>query len=165
MPLTNLNNDHFTQEEMEKMNNIWKEFMACLLPKSCNLSPTERKKFGSVAEQNKLVIQKTLDYHTNQPHLDSPEVNYSEVVLDWADRTFAAGFISKFAEATNIFNNIRITHDFDAFKASTTDYRYTKYKMGTDPGAGWESKYEELLPFFKSHFGKKAADKEVKDIE
>lgn len=153
MPISNLNNDHFTQSEMDSINKAWQDILAVLTAKSRNLTPEERQKFGSVSEQNKLVVQKTLDYHANQPHLDSSDVDYNELIADWADRSFLAGFIAKMAEAGNICNNIRITHDYDAYKAAQTDYDFTKYKMGTSPGAGWESKYDDLLPFFKTNDG------------
>lgn len=153
MPISNLNNEHFSQAEMDSMNKSWNDILAVLNGKSRNLSPEERQRFGSVSEQNKLVVLKTLEYHGNQPHLDCPDVDYAETTLDWADRTFIAGFIAKMTEAGNICNNIRITHDYDAYKAAQTDYDYTKYKMGTAPGAGWESKYDELLPFFKTNSG------------
>ncbi len=153
MPISNLNNDHFSQAEMDSINKAWTDILAVLNGKSRNLTPEERQKFGSVSEENKLVVQKTLEYHSNQPHLDCPDVDYAETILDWADRSYIAGFIAKMAEAGNICNNIRITHDYDAYKAAQTDYKFTKYKMTTAPGAGWESKYDELLPFFKTNKG------------
>lgn len=153
MPISNLNNVHFTQPEEDAINKAWTDILAVLNTKSVNLNPEERQKFGSVAEKNKLVVLKTLEYHTNQPHLDCSDVNYTEVQADWADRSFMAGFISKMAEANIICNNIRITHDYDAYKAAQTDYNYTKYKMDTEPGAGWESKYNDLLQFFKTNDG------------
>lgn len=153
MPISNLNNVHFTQVEMDGINTAWTSILTTLNGKSRNLTPEERQKFGSVSEQNKLVVQKTLEYHANQPHLDCPDVDYAETILDWADRSFLAGFITKMAEANNVCNNIRITHDYDAYKAAQTDYDFTKYKMNTAPGAGWESKYDDLLPFFKTNNG------------
>jgi len=153
MPITNLNNDHFTQAEMDDVNNAWEAIIIVLTGKSRNLSPEERKKFGSISEQNKLVVLKTIDYHSNQKHLDCPDVDYKELAADWADRTFLAGFIAKMAEGNNICNNIRITHDYDAYKAAQSDYDYTKYKLSQSPGAGWESKFDDLLPFFKTSDG------------
>jgi len=158
MPITNLNDVHFSQPEMDTINKSWAAIIAVLTGKTRNLSPQERQKFGSISEQNKLVVLKTLEYHANQPHLDCPDVDYTEAMQDWADRTFIAGFIAQMAEANNICNNIRITHDYDAYQAAKTDYDYTKYKMGTAPGAGWESKYDELLPFFKTYDGGGKAD-------
>lgn len=153
MPISNLNNIHFSQAEMDAINKGWDEILTILNGKSRNLNPEERQKYGSVSEQNKLVIQKMLDYHRNQPHLDCPDVDYNETLQDWADRNFLAAFVAKMTEASNICNNIRITHDYDAYKAAQTDYDFAKYKMSTEPGAGWESKYDELLPFFRTNTG------------
>lgn len=150
MPVTNLNNDHFTTEDQEQINNAWSMIMQVLNRKTRNLSPQERKQYGSIAEENKLVVQKVLDYNQNQPHLSSPDIDFIELRADWEDRLFLAGFVSRMVEATNIVNNIRITHDYDAFQNSLIDYKYTKYKMDTEPGAGFESKYNDLLYFFKA---------------
>ena len=150
----NLNNDHFTQEEKDQMNAHWTAIRNLLLAKQRNFNAEERQKYGSISEQNKLVVLKTLEYDANQPHLNCPQVDYVETKADWADRVFAAGFISSMAEATGIFDNIRISHDYDAYQAARTDYNYTKYMMETgDGGAGWESKYNDLLPFFKTNDG------------
>ena len=67
MPISNLNNVHFTQPEEDAINKAWTDILAVLNTKSVNLNPEERQKFGSVAEKNKLVVLKTLEYHTNQP--------------------------------------------------------------------------------------------------
>ena len=153
MPITNLNGVHFTQAEKDDISSHWKSIRQILETKNVNLSPEEREKFGSVSEQNKLVVQKVLDYSINQTHLQCPEVDYAETSADWEDRKFLAGFITDLEEAMVISNNIRITHDFDAYQAARTDYNYTKYRMDTDGGAGWETKYNDLLPFFRTNDG------------
>lgn len=153
MPISNLNNDHFLIEEMVKINDAWAIILDVLTRKTRNLSPEERTKYGSIAENNKLVVQKVLEYSVNHPHLKSPDIDYDELEYDWKDRMFLSGFVSRMVEATNIANNIRITHDYDAFQNSRLDYDYTKYKMNTTPGAGFESKYKDLLYFFKTNTG------------
>ncbi|MFA6059509.1 MAG: hypothetical protein WC756_14980 [Taibaiella sp.] len=165
MPITNLNNDHFTEQEKVQIEKAWVSIMQVLTRKTRNLSPKERKKYGSVSEENKLIVQKVLDYNTNQPHLNSPDVDYAELAADWTDRMFLAGFVSRMLEATNIVNNIRITHDYDAYQNSKIDYRYTKYKMDTEPGAGFESKYNDLLYFFKTYGGSVEEEEEDNDEE
>ncbi|UAY51048.1 hypothetical protein [Ferruginibacter albus] len=150
--ITNLNNVHFTQAEKDEINQHWTAIRQLIETKKKNLTPEERKKYGSVAEQNKLVVMKVLEYNKNQPHLNCPEVDYVETIADWDDRTFVAGLISGMAEASLIFDNIRITHDYDAYNAARTDYNYVKYRMEAgDAGAGWETKYNDLLPFFKTN--------------
>jgi hypothetical protein len=153
MPNSNLNNDHFSVYEMEVIDNAWRAIMEVFTRKTRNLSPEERSRYGSISEENKLIVQKVLEYNAVQPHLNCPDVDYTELKSDWADRMFLAGFLSRMVEATNIANNIRITHDYDAFQNSRIDYDYTKFKMNTNPGAGFESKYNDLLYFFKTGDG------------
>ena len=160
MPISNLNNDHFTQKEIDIINQAWGTIMNVLAAKTRNLSPEERMKYGSISEQNKLVVMKTLEYAGNQHHLNSPDVDYKELQADFDDRMFLAGLVSRMVEATNICNNIRITHDYDAYQAARLDYDYTKYKLKTQPGAGFESKYNDLLTFFKTSDGTAAGDEE-----
>jgi len=151
MPQSNLNNDHFTDVDKELINKAWETIRRVMSKKARNLSPEERKTYGSISEENKLVVMKVLDYEGTHPHLKAPEVNYEELKADWADRNFLAGFVSQMIEMMNIVNNIRITHDYDAFQNSRVDYNYTKYKMETEPGAGFETKYKDLLYFFKTN--------------
>jgi patatin-like phospholipase/acyl hydrolase len=157
MPFTNLNSDHFSPEEQEQINKGWGLIMQVLQKKTRNLSPEERKTYGSISEENKLIVQKVLDYQRNQPHLSSPDIDFKELQADWNDRTLLSGLMSKMAEGITIANNIRITHDYDAFQNARIDYNYTKYKMDTDPGAGFETKYNDLLYFFKTYSGQGAA--------
>ena len=125
--------------------------------KTRNLSPEERTKYGSISEQNKLAVTKTLDYHASQPHLDCREIDYEELISDYADRTFLANLVSNLTESISVANNIRITHDYDAFSAASLDYRHSKYMMETEGGAGWENKYNDQLQFFKTYDGPPAA--------
>lgn len=151
MSITNINNDHFSFEQKKTINEAWTKIMEVLTTKTRNLTPKERKKYGSINEENKLVVQKVLEYKENQPHLCSPDVDYEELQADWSDRMFLAGFLSRMAEGSNIINNVRITHDYDAFNNARVDYKHCKYKMETEPGAGFESKYKDLLYFFKTY--------------
>jgi hypothetical protein len=164
MAITNLNNDHFNEEQKKMINEGWDMIMKALSPKARNLSGEERQKYGSVKEENKLVVQKVLDYNQSQPHLSCPDVDYKELQADWNDRMFLSGLLSRMVETTNIVNSIRITHDFDAYNSAKVDYNHCKYKMGTnDEAAGFESKYKDLLYFFKTNTASPDKNKDGKD--
>lgn len=152
MPITNLNNDHFSEDEKTQMRKAWQVILDGLTRKTRNLSPEERQRYGSISEQNKLVVLKVLEYHDGQEHMDCPDIDYKELKDDFADRDFLAKMISSLMEGVRLADNIRITHDYDCYTASSTDYEFTKYKMGTDSGASWEAKYNDLLPFFKTYY-------------
>ena len=71
MPIYNLSNLHFTAQEKTDLTDALDVIRTILTAKSVNLTPEERKKFGSVAEKAKLRVQKVLDYHADSPHLAS----------------------------------------------------------------------------------------------
>ena len=151
MPVTNINNDHFTQAQKDQVNGLVTQILTTLNTKTRNLTPEERQAWGSINEQNKLATLKSMEYGTNAPNLRSPNVDYTEMSADWSDRMFLAGVIARFMEGIRIADNIRITHDWDAHQATKQDYRHAEYMTQTDGGAGWEEKYEALKQFFTTN--------------
>ena len=153
MPIFNLNNAHISAADKTRITDALDDIMEVLTPISVNLSPEDRKRYGSVAEQSKLIVQKVLDYNNSQPHLSTPDVSYTEMAADWTSRSFMAAVIARLTEAATICNNIRITHDYDAYNLARQDYDYTKYKKDTQGGASWETKYDELKALFTTNPG------------
>jgi hypothetical protein len=69
MPFSNLISDHYTSEEKASVNKALATLEETLTSKLVNLSPEDRQKYGSVGEQNKLIVNKVKDYRINQPEL------------------------------------------------------------------------------------------------
>lgn len=153
MPITNLNNVHFTTAEINEARLIAARLFAIVNTKTRNLTAEERKEYGSINEQNKLVALKVLDYASNQPTLRSPDVDYVELTADWDDRSFLAGIMDTLGNIIKVADNIRITHDWDAYQASKQDYRHAEYRGKTDGGAAFEEKYNTLKDFFTTNTG------------
>jgi hypothetical protein len=151
MPITNVNNDHFSAAQITEAKNLAGKLFTLLSTKTRNLTPKERKEWGSIKEQNKLVAHKVLDYANNQPNLKSPDVDYDELAADWNDRSFLAAIISLLQDTITVADNIRITHDWDTYQASRQDYRHAEYRTKTDGGAAFENKYSELKDFFTTN--------------
>lgn len=147
MPLENLNSNHFTPAEVTIVTDSLNAIETALSPKFKNLSPEERQRYGSVNEQNKLIINKTMDYRNSQPALCSPDVDWTEFAADYATRAFLQSSISRMQDMIDKLNNNKILHDYDNYQAALTDYDYSKYKMGTAT-AGYENKVNELSQFF-----------------
>lgn len=118
MSITNVNNDHFSPEQIAQAKILAEKLATLISTKSRNLTPKERQEWGSIKEQNKLVAHKVLDYANNQPNLKSPDVDYTELAADWNDRSFLAAIISLLQDTIKVANNIRITHDWDTYQAS-----------------------------------------------
>ena len=77
MPINNLNNAHLTEAQMNEIKTALSTLETALSALNVTLTPEERRTYGSVNEQNKLLINKVWDYRQNSPNLSQPD-------LDWA---------------------------------------------------------------------------------
>lgn len=147
MPFTNLSNVHFSTTEKTALNNALAALEAALNGKLANLNSEERQKYGSVNEQNKLIINKVKDYRLAQPALSSPDVDWTEFLADHDSREVLQNVILRLQSLIDGLNCAKILHDYDNFKAALTDYEFTKYKAGTNV-TGFETKMNEIKQFF-----------------
>ena len=149
MPITDLINLHFTTAEMTAINNALATIQSTLAPKSRNLTPDERRTYGSINEQNKLLVHKVRDYRTNQPGMSAADIDWTEFEADYQDRNFLEAALARLLLLTEMAGDTKILHDYDVYQASLMEYDYTKYKKGTN-AAGFDTKYEDLKQFFPS---------------
>ena len=147
MPFTNLENRHFTPAEKTTINGLMTQLETALANKTANLTPEERKKYGSINEQNKLVVNKVKDFRDNQPALSSADVDWTEFAADFDDRAFKQALLIRFATLSDGLNNSKILQDFDNFQAALTDYEYAKYKANAN-AQGYSQKVAEIAQFF-----------------
>ncbi|RKS25200.1 hypothetical protein CLV94_0230 [Flavobacterium endophyticum] len=148
MPFVNLNSKHFTPEEKTAVLNALAAMEAALTPKLSALTPQERMLYGSVNEQNKLVINKVNDFYDTQSSLASPDVDWVEFKKDFDSRSFLQGLLMRLDNLKIGLDSSKILHDWDNYQAALTDYDYTKYKVASGMG-GFEAKVSELKQFFK----------------
>jgi hypothetical protein len=147
MPFSNLISAHYTTEEKASVNKALASVEETLSSKLVNLSPDDRQKYGSVGEQNKLIVNKVRDYRINQPELSSDDVDWEEFLKDFESREFLQATIAKLENFVTKLSNNKILHDFDNYQASLTDYGFSQYKRGTNK-PGFETKVNELSQFF-----------------
>ena len=167
MPIENLNAEHYSVTEKTSIAANLLSMETSLTTKFKHLRPEERTKYGSVNEQNKLVINKVKDFRTNQPGLSSPDIDWEEFQNDFDSREFLQNTITRLESLVNSLKNNKILHDYDCYQAALTDYDYSKYKLGTK-AAGYQVKVNELGQFFKrSSMAKenKVDDHTVKETE
>jgi hypothetical protein len=147
MPFSNLISTHYTADEKNAVNTALATIETALSSKFVNLSPEERQKYGSVSEQNKLIVNKVRDYQASQPELSSDDVDWVEFEKDYQSREFLEATIAKLENLMGKLGNNKILHDFDNFQSSLTDYGFSQYKLGTNK-PGFEKKTSELSHFF-----------------
>ncbi|WP_300568830.1 hypothetical protein [Flavobacterium sp.] len=147
MPFTNFDDRHFTDSEKRTINNAVDALEAALSPKMANLSPDERQQYGSVNEQNKLIINKVKDFRDLQPNLSSTDVDWTEFANDYDTRAYIQGNIQRLQSLIDGLNNAKVLHDWDNYQAALTDYDFAKYKSTTQ-AVGFQTKVNELKQFF-----------------
>lgn len=147
MPFNNLENRHFTDAERTTINGLLTQLEAAFADKTANLTPEERRKYGSVNEQNKLIINKVKDFRDNQPALSSADVDWVEFAADYADRNYKQAVIARLATLADGLTNSKILQDYDNYQAALTDYDYSKYKASAN-AQGFGQKVAEIAQFF-----------------
>lgn len=161
MGLTNLNSTHLSSEKITAAQNAIAALDTALDELTHNLSADDRKKYGSINEQNKLFVNKVDDYNHNQPELRSPEVEWDEFNRDYSSRKTMEAMISKLESLTTRMINAKILHDFDNYQAALIDYSFTTYKAGSS-APGFEDKYNDLKQFFVKNSTSSAPPEEKK---
>lgn len=153
MPISDFIKQHLSAADKAAIDAHLEGIRNILLPRTCNLTPGERQKYGCVNEYNKLLIQKVRDYRLSQPGMASPDVDWDEFEDDYQDRNYYENFITHLALLMEMADDTKKLHDFDVYRAALTDYGYTKYKTGTD-SPGYDSKHRDIRQFFPNTGGR-----------
>ncbi|PWN67791.1 hypothetical protein [Chryseobacterium oncorhynchi] len=147
MPFLNFESRHFSQVEETDIKAAMQTLQTLLSGKLASLTSEERQQYGSINEQNKLMVNKVKDYRDAQPQLSSPDVNWEEFGKDYGSRSFLQNLFEQLGELARGVENAKILHDWDNYQASLTDYQYTRYR--NDAGsAGFHTKQQEIGQFF-----------------
>ena len=147
MPFLNFESRHFSETEKTDITAALQVLQAALAGKLAVLTPEERQQYGSVNEQNKLIINKVKDYRTSRPDLSSPEVDWEEFDKDYGSRDFLQSITEQITELARGLDNAKILHDWDNYQASLIDYQYTRYRNDSS-SPGYHTKHEEIRQFF-----------------
>lgn len=161
MGLTNLNSTHLSSVKITAAQDAIAALETALAEITINLSPEDRKKYGSINEQNKLFVNKVYDYNQSQSSLSSPEVDWDEFNRDHTSRNNMEMMISKLDSIITRLKNAKTLHDYDNYQSALVDYSYTTYKSGTS-APGFENKYKDLKQFFVKNSTSTASPEEKK---
>ena len=147
MPFHDLLQHHLTTEDLSTIDQSIDALEKVLESRRRNLSPEERKRYGSINETNKLFVNKVYDYSRAQQAMSSPDVDWNEFTADYEDRIALETRITRIRTLLEIMENNKTLHDFDNFQNALMDYSYTQYKKQTTEG-GYVTKYNDLKQFF-----------------
>lgn len=147
-----------TEEEIEQLKYHLAQIENILRGKLVVLSSKERSQFGSVNENNKLIINKVSQYHESEPSMSSPDVDWEEFTRDYKMRGFIEDFLLRMSSLMYDLESTKILHDYDNYRDALTDYAYAQYKNNSADGR-FNQKVAELKQFF-NRTGKKGKTKE-----
>ncbi|MCG8410498.1 MAG: hypothetical protein MI739_04340 [Bacteroidales bacterium] len=145
--LRNFIKAHISDKQEEEIKTAINNLETSLTGTIINLSGPERRRYGSINEQNKLFVNKVFDYSQNQSLLRSPDVDWAEFNNDYNSRNILESCISQIKNLLDGLENAKILHDYDCYQAALDDYAYTNYKAGTS-AVGYENKQTDLKQFF-----------------
>jgi len=147
MSIENMGRKHITPALIASIDGALNTLETSLLAITNNFSNEDRKKYGSIAEKNKLLANAVQDWSNNQPTLKSPDVDWAEYEADYADRKFADARIHRFETLLRMLTDFKIAHDYDNYHDAIIDYRHAQYKCLTHT-PGYAEKVDYLKQFF-----------------
>lgn len=147
MPFYDVVQQHFNSDDLKAIDQSIDALEQALENKTQNLSPDERKRYGSINEVNKLFVNKVYDFSKTEPTTCSPDVDWNEFAADYEDRTMLETRLTRLRSLVERMENAKILHDFDNFQNALVDYSFTQYKKDTK-AEGFIKKYEALRQFF-----------------
>jgi hypothetical protein len=147
MAITNLNNVHLSATEMNAVKDALIVLENALAKINVTLTSEDRQRYGSINEDNKLLVNKVNDYRQNQPNLSTTQVDWEEFERDFTSRLNMEYITSRLEILGNKIQNAKILHDYDNYQASLVDYGFTNFMAGTG-AEGFETKMNDLKQFF-----------------
>lgn len=135
MALDNFISVSFTDEEVKKINSAVAQINEVLTGKAVNLSPDERRQFGSIADRNKILVDKVKRYMDEYPETLPRTLDKAEFDADYKARTQLEAPLSALARIMEKMQDTKILLDHDNYNAAVSYYRYIKYLASeNEPG-------------------------------
>jgi hypothetical protein len=145
--MKNLIQTQLSQTDRDKIDQIIQQLETELNGKTVALTEEERSRYGSINEQNKLLVNKTREYRQNSPELSSSDVDWDEFEADYGARQFLETRSDRLLRIAHRMQSTKILHDYDNYQDALRDYAYAQYKRGAGE-EGFPEKVAEMKLFF-----------------
>jgi hypothetical protein len=145
--MKNLIQTQINDADWTKIDQAIAEIENTLEGKTVALTEEERVKYGSINEQNKLLVNKVSDFGQNQPALRSPEIDWTAFESDYQTRGKLESRATRLANIVYRMQSTKILHDYDNYQDALDDYRWSRFKKETGDD-DYGQKVNELKQFF-----------------
>ncbi|MDO5104801.1 hypothetical protein [Capnocytophaga sp.] len=138
----------FTTEELQKLDDALQAIENVLKGKTYNLTPDERRQYGSIAEQNKLFVNKCKELMEQYPQFVPSFLDKDEFFRDYQSRHQIETRLIRLNTLTEQLSDTKVLLDNDNYYNSITFYRNLKF-LSSQNIPGIKTLYEQLKQFFK----------------
>ena len=145
----------FTAEELQKLDTALQTIEGVLKGKTFNLTPDERKQYGSIAEQNKLFVNKCKELMEQYPQYVPSFLDKEEFDRDYQARQQIESRLIRLKAITEQLSDTKVLLDNDNYYNAITFYRNIKF-LSLQNIPGIKTLYEQIKQFFKG--GRKKAE-------
>lgn len=149
MALENLIQLTFSDEELQKIDTSLQEIEKVLQGKMVNLTPEERRQYGSIAEQNKLFVNKSKELMEQYPQWIPSFLDKAEFDRDYKTRTQIESRLQRLKTISEQLSDTKVLLDHDNYFNALSFYRNVKF-LSKENIAGIKSVFEALSQFFKT---------------
>ncbi|GIM58801.1 hypothetical protein [Capnocytophaga canimorsus] len=118
MALDNLISVQFSSEELSKIEQALGMLIEVLKPKSVNLNADERRQYGSIADRNKIFVDKCKAYMEQDPSTIPPTLDKAEFDKDYTARQQLQEPLRKLNRLHEMVTDTKILLDFDNYHAA-----------------------------------------------
>ena len=143
MALDNYISVSFTEAELSTLDAALAQIQSVLDGKTINLSPEQKKQYGSINEENKVLVNKVNDTEANFPEHHPYFLDKAEFDRDFAARQIMESRAEILQSLTEQFVDTKTLLDFDNMNYSVAYYRYMK-ALSQQEVPGTTSIYENL---------------------
>ena len=137
----------FTADEKTNANQALKTLLEIISPKAPVLSNDDRRSYGSVAEQNKLKINKGRVYMGQFPELVPSFIDQKEFERDYQARAETEEMIMLAEDVLRKLSDMKIMLDYDNYQDILAFYRSVRYGA-SEKVSNAVSVYNDMKQFF-----------------
>lgn len=149
MALDNLITVTFTEAELDIIDQALKTINETLAGKVINLTPEERTQYGSIREENKLLVNKVKDMESNYPEHHPGFLDLVEFGRDYDARQQLESRVALTNTLAEMMSDTKILLDYDNYNYAVAYYRYMKM-LAQQNVPGTTSIYENMRQVYES---------------
>ena len=160
MALENLISIEFTTEELTALDTHLDGIQQVLAGKTVNLTPEQRQQYGSIGNQNKLIVDKAKSYMEQHPNWVPNFIDKTEFDKDYNARQQMEERTQRLQNLTQQLLDTKTLLDHDNYTNSLSFYRMMRYLAGeNEPGS--KTVYEDMKVLFSRSARTASTDEET----